>query len=104
MYRIFSIIVSAIMITGLLVIPGASADDKSCWLEATNSDIYITVWELDRAGNELAKIWEGLLAKGNKTKLMTSDGKIRYFTNISGQSSSAGVDKMCQNAETISLP
>jgi hypothetical protein len=41
---------------------------------------------------------------GNKQKLVTSNGKIRYYTNISGESSSAGVDKMCRNAENIPLP
>jgi len=35
---------------------------------------------------------------------MTSNGRIRYFTNIGSQSSSAGVDGTCRNAETISVP
>jgi hypothetical protein len=104
MNRLHTIIVLAIMMTGLLAGTAASADDKTCWLEAANSDIYITVWDLDAEGNELSKIWEGLLAPGNKQKLVTSNGKIRYYTNVSGESSSAGVDKMCRNAETISLP
>ena len=104
MNRLHTFIVLAIMMTGLLTSPAASADDKTCWLQAANSEIYITVWDLDAEGNELAKIWQGLLTPGNKQKLVTSNGKIRYYANISGQSSSAGVDKMCRNAETISLP
>ena len=104
MYRLFSIIVFAIMTSGLLVTPAVSADDKSCWLEAADSEIYLIVWDLDAAGNQLAKIWEGLLAPGSKQKLVTSDGRIRYSTNISGESSSAGIDKICRNAEAISLP
>jgi hypothetical protein len=104
MCRLFSIIIFAIMTSGFLAAPGESADDKSCWLEATDSEIYLTVWDLDAEGSELAKIWEGLLAPGNKQKLVTSNGKIRYYTNISGESSSAGADNMCRNAETIFLP
>ena len=104
MCRLFSIIVIAIMTSGFLVSPAVSADDKSCWLEATDSEIYLTVWDLDGEGSELVKIWEGLLAPGKKKKLVTSNGRIRYYANISGESSSAGVDKMCRNSETISLP
>lgn len=104
MYRLFSIIVFAIMTSGFLVTPAVSADDMSCWLEATDSEIYLTVWDLDGEGSELVKIWEGLLAPGNKHKLVTSNGKIRYYTNISSESSSAGVDKICRNANSISLP
>ena len=104
MNRLHTIIVLAIMMAGLLASPAASADDKTCWLEAVNSDIYITVWDLDAEGNEMVKIWQGLLTQVDKQKLVTSNGKIRYYINISGESSSAGVDKMCRNAETISLP
>lgn len=104
MNRLHTIIVLAIMTTGLLASPAASADDNTCWLEAANSDMYITVWDLDAEGNEMVKIWQGLLTRADKQKLVTSNGKIRYYINISGESSSAGVDKMCRNAETISLP
>jgi hypothetical protein len=104
MKRLQTFIVLAIMTTGLLVNPAASADDNTCWLEAANSDIYLTVWDLDAEGNELAKIWQGLLKQTDKQKLVTTNGKIRYFTNISAESTSAGVDKICRNAETISLP
>ena len=62
------------------------------------------VWDLDAEGNELVKIWQGLLTRADKQKLVTTDGKIRYYINVSGESDSAGVDKMCRNAETISLP
>jgi hypothetical protein len=104
MHRLHIIIVFAIITSGFLVAPAVSADDQSCWLEATDSEIYLIVWDLDAEGNQLAKIWEGLLVPGNKQKLVTSNGKIRYYTNISGESSSAGVDKMCRNAENIPLP
>ena len=66
MYRLFSISVFLIMTNGFLVTPVVSANDISCWLEATDSEIYLTVWDLDGEGSELAKIWEGLLAPGNK--------------------------------------
>lgn len=104
MCRFFSIIAFAIMLSGIFVIPAASAEDNTCWLEAVNSDIYITVWDLDTEGNEMTMIWEGLLTLGNKQKLITSNGKIRYYRNVSGEANSAGIDEMCQNAETVSLP
>ena len=104
MNRLYTFVVLTIMMTGLLASPAASEDDKTCWLQAANSDIYVTVWDLDAEGNELVKIWQGLLTRTDKQKLVTTDGKIRYYINISGESDSAGVDKMCRNAETISLP
>ena len=97
-------VVLAIMMTALLASPAASEDDKTCWLQAANSGIYVTVWDLDAEGNELVKIWQGLLTRAEKHKLVTTDGKIRYYTNVSGESDNAGVDKICRNAGTISLP
>ena len=104
MIRLFSISALAIMLTGFFLIPAVSADDMSCWIEAGDADAYLTVWDLDADGNQLAKIWEGLIEQGTRKKMMTSNGRIRYFTNIGSQSSSAGVDGTCRNAETISVP
>lgn len=104
MKRLHTMMVLAIMVIGLLAGPVASADDNTCWLEATNSDLYITVWDLDAEGNEMVKIWDGLLTRAGRQKLVTSNGKIRYYINISDESNSAGIDEPCRNAETISLP
>ena len=104
MNRLHSCVVLAIMMTGSLASPAAVEDEKTCWLQAANSDIYVTVWDLDAEGNELVKIWQGLLTRTDKQKLVTTDVKIRYYINTSGESDSAGVDKICRNAGTISLP
>jgi len=103
MYRLFSIIVMAIMITGFLVIPGASADDKSCWLEAKQT-VYLSIYDLDSLGSILAHFWEGVLDPGSKKRIISSNGKIRYYTNISSSSSSPGINLTCQNNEIIGVP
>ena len=56
MNRLHSCVVLAIMMTGSLASPAAVEDEKTCWLQAANSYIYVTVWDLDAEGNELVKI------------------------------------------------
>ena len=103
MYRLLSMTVAVIIITGFLAHPAASADDKSCWLEAQN-EVYLSIYDLDSLGSILSHIWEGVLDQGSKKLIKSSNGKIRYYTNPSGSSSSPGINLTCHNNEIISIP
>ena len=103
MYRRFAMMIAVIMITGLLAGPAVSADDNSCWLQAEQG-LYLAVYDLDSLGSILSLMWEGVLEQGNKKLMKSSNGKIRYYSNPSGSSSSPGIDLTCHNNEIINVP
>jgi hypothetical protein len=103
MYRLISTTIVVIIITGFLPGPAASADDNSCWLQAEQG-LYLSIYDLDSLGSILSLMWEGVLEQGNKKLIKSSNGRIRYYTNPSGSSSSPGIDLTCHNNEIISVP
>jgi hypothetical protein len=103
MYRLLSMTIAVIIITGFLAGPAASADDNSCWLQAEQS-LYLSIYDLDSLGSILSQVWEGVLDQGSKKLIKSSNGKIRYYTNPSGSSSSPGINLTCHNNEIISVP
>lgn len=103
MYRLLSIIMALSLLTGFLASPAASADDKSCWLEAKET-VYLSIDDLDSQGNILERLWEGVVAKGDKKLINSSNGKIRYYTDPNADASSPGVNLTCTNNETIGVP
>ena len=103
MYRQLSMTIAVIILTGFLAGPAAAADDNSCWLEARQS-LYLSIDDLDSLGSILSHMWEGVLDQGSKKRIISSNGKIRYYTNPGSESSSPGVNLPCHNNETISVP
>jgi hypothetical protein len=103
MYRRLSMAIAVVILSGLLAGQAASADDNSCWLEAGQS-VYLSIFDLDSLGSILSHMWEGVLEQGNKKQVKSTNGKIRYYTNPSGSSSSPGINLTCQNNEIISVP
>ena len=102
MCRRLSMTIVVIILTGFLAGPAAAADDNSCWLEARQS-LYLSIYDLDSQGSILSHMWEGVLDQGSK-RLISANGKIRYYTNPSSESSSPGINLPCHNNETISVP
>jgi hypothetical protein len=103
MYRRLSMTIAVIILSGFLAGPAAAADDNSCWLEARQS-LYLSIYDLDSLGSILSHMWEGVLDQGSKKHLISANGKIRYYTNPSGSSSSPGINLTCHNNEIISVP
>jgi hypothetical protein len=103
MYRLLSITLSIILFAGFLAGPAAAADEKSCWLEAQNTT-YLSIYDLDSLGSILSLLWEGVLAQGDKKFIISSNGKIRYYTNPNVAASSPGINKTCTNNETLAVP
>ena len=103
MGRRLSMTIVVIILTGFLAGPAAADDDNSCWLEATQS-LYLSIYDLDSQGSILSHMWEGVLDQGSKKRIISSNGKIRYYTNPSSESSSPGINLSCHNNEIISVP
>ena len=103
MWRRLTMIIAVMIMSGSLAGQAESADDNSCWLKAEQT-LYLSIDDLDTMGNILAHLWEGVLEQGSKKLLKSSNGKIRYYTNPSGLSSSPGIDLTCDNNEIISVP
>jgi hypothetical protein len=95
--------IAVIIISGILTGPAASADDNACWLQAKQT-VYLSVYDLDSLGSILAHMWEGVLEQGSKKPIKSTNGKIRYYTNIDEAGSSPGVDLTCHNNDVISVP
>ena len=105
MYRPWSMIITLILLAGLagfLETPAASADDNSCWIEAQQT-VFLSIYDLDSLGNILSHIWEGVLAQGDKRRVISTNGKIRYYTSPD-TASSPGIDRTCTNNEIMSVP
>ena len=105
MDRLLPMFMVLIFLTGLSAFsatPAASADDNSCWLEADQT-VFLSIYDLDGMGNILSHIWEGVLAQGDKRLIVTSNGKIRYYTNPD-TASSPGIDKTCLNKKIMTVP
>lgn len=103
MYRRLSMIIAAVTIIGFSADPAVSSDDNSCWLEAKNT-VYLSIYDLDSLGNILSHIWEGVLNQGDKKRIKSAVGKIRYDSNPNADASSPGVNLSCTNNKTIGVP
>jgi len=103
MARRLSMTIFVIILTGFLANPAAAADENSCWLEAKQA-VYLSIYDLDSLGSILSHMWEGVLGQGNKQRVISSNGKIRYYTNPNAAASSPGINLTCHNNETIGVP
>jgi hypothetical protein len=102
-YRLLSITVVVVLLSGFIAGPVAAADDKSCWVEAQNTT-FLSIYDLDSLGSILSLVWEGVLAQGDKKHIISSNGKIRYYTNPNVAASSAGIDNACANNGVVAVP
>jgi hypothetical protein len=105
--RIVFIILFAVMSAGFLSILKADAEEGTCVLQASNTDVFIIVFDLDRDGNQGAQIWQGRLNQGESAKITAPHGRFRYDYNAQpdeDQPLSGGQDRSCSNGETILVP
>lgn len=101
--RLSKTIIVIILLCGFLAGPAAATDANSCWIEA-KQEVYLSIYDLDSLGSILSHMWEGVLDPGSKKLIKSANGKIRYYTNPSGSSSSPGINLTCHNNEIISVP
>jgi hypothetical protein len=106
-YRIVFIIFFAMMLAGFLSIPQADAEEGSCYLKASNTDVFIIVFDMDRDGNQGHQIWQGRINQGESIKITAPHGRFRYDYNSQpdeDQPLSGGQDRSCNSGETVLVP
>jgi hypothetical protein len=102
-----SIAFGLVILAGLLAAQNADADAGSCYLKATNTDVFMIVFDLDLDGNQGDQIWQGRINRGESVKITVPHGRFRYDYNSQpdqDQPLSGGFDRSCSNLETILVP
>ena len=73
------VIFSIALLLSFLWISSALADDNTCWLFAPQeNDVWVIVYKADFEGNRDNIIWKGKIAAGEKIKIDSETGFIRY--------------------------
>jgi hypothetical protein len=106
-FRILPFVFLSVILAGLFSGQPAGAEAGSCYLKATNTDVFVIVYDLDRDGNQGDQIWQGRINKGESAKISAPHGRFRYDYNSQpdqDQPLSGGFDRSCSNLETILVP
>ncbi len=73
-FQCLSIVFLAMITTGIVSLPEAKADEGTCYLQATNTDVFVIVLDMDRERNKGHKIWQGRINANESVKITTRDG------------------------------
>jgi len=101
------IVSAAIVFSGILSAVESPAAEGTCYLQATNTDVFVKVFDLDRGGNMGHMIWEGRLNAHQSAKITTPHGRFRYYYNSQpdkDQASSGGINRWCNNNHSVLVP
>ena len=110
MHRLLKVLLPAAVLISLLAVYSpvqADAPDAYCYLEAVSTDVYVIVWEADRQGNKGKKIWNGIVKQGQRVKIPSRTGGIRYSTTVTLYEEdpvSGDTSRECSDAATIGVP
>ena len=102
-----SVMFLAMMATAILTITEVQAQEGSCYLQATNTDVFIVVFDMDRDGNRGHKLWQGRINVNESVKITTPHARFVYDYNSqpdSDQPLSGGTSRWCNNDETVLVP
>lgn len=67
------------LVLNLAWAPFLCAEDNSCGLSAPpQDDVWVIVYDADVDGNRGDIIWQGKITAGDKIKISSTDGHIRY--------------------------
>jgi len=106
-YRYISIIFFAVILTGMLSAPDATATPGSCYLKAKATDVYVKLFDLNRDGDMGSLIWQGRINQGQEVLVTVPHARFRYFYNASpdvNQPMSGGFSRWCENKRTVAVP
>ena len=104
--RIVFSIYFIVMTAFFLIIHKADAEEGTCVLEASK-DVFVMVWDLDKAGNKGRQIWQGRINQGETAKITAPHARLRYSYNDQpdeDQPLSGGIDRWCNNLNTVLVP
>jgi hypothetical protein len=102
-YRVSSITCLAILLSFFLSIPKTTSGENTCWLEAADEDLYLTVYDVDQDDNILSTPFQGLITRGQKIFIQSVAGRLLFYYNISPDTSSSGIQQQCKNNEILKL-
>lgn len=105
--RILPIAFLTVVFAGVFAGPQAAAEEGSCYLKATDKDVFIIVFDLDRDGNKGPQIWQGRINRGESAKITTPHARFIYDYNDQpdvDQPLSGGSNRWCNNLETVLVP
>ena len=110
MHRIMkvSVLVIFVILFSAVVSPlRADRRDLFCYLEATTVDVRVVVWEEDRQGNKGPRIWKGVIRQGQKQRINTRTGGIRYSSSTyvdTNNALSGDTSRWCEEGFTVGVP
>ena len=110
MHRIIkvSIFVIFVILFSAMVAPlKADVRDLYCYLEATTVDVRVKVWEEDRQGNKGPLIWQGIVKQGQRQRINTRFGRIRFSSTIyidTNHALSGDNSRWCEEGTTVGVP
>jgi len=81
------------------------AQDNTCWIEApSQDDVWAIIYDADADGNRNNIIWKGKIAAGQKVKINSTDGHIRYDYKLDPDQPYEGdVSEGCFGQRSISI-
>jgi hypothetical protein len=110
MHRIIKSSMFAVVVIICLAVQSpliAQESDYHCYLVANTVDVGVEVWENDRLGNKGQLIWRGIIRQGQKQKIYSRFGRIRYASNVymdTKWATSGDVNRWCDSGSTIGVP
>ena len=110
MHRILKVSLGVILVmlfSSIISPVEADRRDLFCFLQASSLDVKIEVWEEDKRGNKGQLIWRGLVKQGQRQRIDTRTGAIRYASNIyldTTNASSGDTSRWCEEGTTIGVP
>jgi len=105
--KFLSLALLAILATAVLSMPEVQAEEGTCNLQATNTDVFIIVFDMDREGNKGKQIWQGRINVDESVKITAPHARFVYDYNSrpdEDQPLSGGTERWCNNDETVLVP
>ena len=105
--RLLTTLFLVIIVTGFLSVAEAAEQGSYCYLEARHTDVRVEVWDLDKLGNKGQLIWKGVIRKGQRKQIRTSDGHLSYGSTTyidKNEPLSGGRSRWCNDGNIIGVP
>lgn len=88
----------------VLAVPAAEAMENRCYMEATESPIYIRVFNANDYGEKTDEIWSGWLEPYQRMPVQSRHGKIIYDYKTAPESPFQGsFRRICDQDDTIQV-
>ena len=72
------IIILFCFLFNLLFVPYPCAADNTCWISTGQQDVWVIIYDANEEGDREGVLWEGKIPAGEKVKVKSTKGHIRY--------------------------